>query len=151
MITVKIEIKYNPVKTGSLVPMLFKLFSLVKLIGINGAKVEVEYFKKHPIQDMDIESIRQTVCNYFKIEESVLDICTRKREVVLGRQVCMYFSKKNTKNSLTTIGRNLGNKDHATVLHAYKTVQNLIDTDKIFKRQINDIEKQLIGKTIKMI
>jgi chromosomal replication initiator protein len=48
-----------------------------------------------------------------------------------------------TKNSLAMIGKHCGNKDHATVLHACKTVNNLADTDKRFKGYISDIEKKL--------
>ena len=53
----------------------------------------------------------------------------------------MFFSKQLTKNSLANIGIHCGNKDHATVLHACKTVNNLIDTDKQFRAFVNDIEK----------
>ncbi len=49
---------------------------------------------------------------------------TRKREIVQCRQLAMYFSKQMTKNSLAMIGKHCGNKDHATVLHACKTVNN---------------------------
>jgi chromosomal replication initiator protein len=68
---------------------------------------------------------------------------TRKREIVQARQVAMYFSKSLTKSSLATIGAQIGGKDHATVLHACKTVNNLMDTDKHFKSQMDDIEKKL--------
>jgi len=68
---------------------------------------------------------------------------TRKREIVQARQVAMYFSKNLTKSSLATIGAQIGGKDHATVLHACKTVNNLIDTDKRFRTQITEIEKKL--------
>ncbi len=69
---------------------------------------------------------------------------TRKREIVQARQLAMYFSKQLTKSSLAHIGKHCGNKDHATVLHACKTVNNLSDTDKRFKGYISDIEKRLI-------
>jgi chromosomal replication initiator protein len=55
----------------------------------------------------------------------------------------MYFSKNLTKSSLATIGSQIGDKDHATVLHACKTVNNLLETDKRFKVQIDEIEKRL--------
>jgi chromosomal replication initiator protein len=68
---------------------------------------------------------------------------TRKREIVQARQVSMYFSKNLTKASLASIGSFIGGKDHATVLHACKTVNNLIDTDRHFRNQIIEIEKKL--------
>jgi chromosomal replication initiator protein len=55
----------------------------------------------------------------------------------------MYFSKKHTKCSLANIGMQCGNKDHATVLHAYRTVTDLLDTDKQFKVYVEDIEKKI--------
>jgi chromosomal replication initiator protein len=55
----------------------------------------------------------------------------------------MYFSKNLTKYSLASIGSQIGNKDHATVLHACKTVNNLKDTDKNFRQYVEDIEKKL--------
>jgi chromosomal replication initiator protein len=55
----------------------------------------------------------------------------------------MYFSKSLTKYSLASIGAQIGSKDHATVLHACKTVTNLKDTDKNFRQFVEDIEKKL--------
>jgi chromosomal replication initiator protein len=54
----------------------------------------------------------------------------------------MYFSKSLTKASLATIGAEIGGKDHATVLHAFKTVNNLMETDKSFKTQMSELEKK---------
>jgi len=68
---------------------------------------------------------------------------TRKREVVQARQISMYFAKSLTKSSLATIGMHCGGKDHATVLHACRTVNNLIDTDKRFKGYISELEKKI--------
>jgi chromosomal replication initiator protein len=63
--------------------------------------------------------------------------------VVQARQIAMYFSKNLTKASLANIGAHLGGKDHATVLHACRTVNNLIETDKRFRNYIEDIEKKI--------
>jgi chromosomal replication initiator protein len=83
------------------------------------------------------------VCNYFDVPVDSLQSKTRKREIVQARQVAKYFSKTLTKSSLATIGSQIGGKDHATVLHACKTVNNLVETDKQFKNQIEEIEKKL--------
>ena len=55
----------------------------------------------------------------------------------------MFFSKKLTKSSLASIGAHCGGKDHATVLHASKTVNNLVDTDKQFRTYVDDLNKKL--------
>ncbi len=52
----------------------------------------------------------------------------------------MYFSKLYTNSSLAVIGNKCGNKDHATVLHACKTIRNLVDTDKRFKRYVDELD-----------
>ena len=64
--------------------------------------------------------------------------------LLANAKLAMDFSKQLTKSSLAHIGKHCGNKDHATVLHACKTVNNLADTDKRFKGYISDIEKRLI-------
>ena len=93
--------------------------------------------------EISIPEIQKTVCNYFKITPEMLLSKSRKRELVQARQIAMYLSKNLTNNSLTTIGAQTGGKDHATVLHACKTVRDLMDTDKIFKKFVVEIEKQL--------
>lgn len=80
---------------------------------------------------------------YFNLEAGSIHINTRKREVVQARQIAMFFCKTLTKSSLATIGANIGNKDHATVLHACKTVHNLIDTDKLFRADIYELQDKI--------
>ena len=55
----------------------------------------------------------------------------------------MFFAKKFTKSSLANIGSQIGDRDHATVLHACKTVDNLVSTDKQFRKFVDDINKKL--------
>ena len=68
---------------------------------------------------------------------------TRKRHIVQARQLAMFFAKKLTKASLASIGTQIGKRDHATVLHACKTVNNLSTTDKQFKKFVEDLNKKL--------
>ncbi len=94
-------------------------------------------------KEITIDYIQKVVCDYYKIPVDLIQGKTRKSEIVQARQVSMFFSKNLTKSSLASIGSCIGGKDHATVLHACKTVNNLIDTDRHFKNQIADIEKKL--------
>ena len=73
----------------------------------------------------------------------ILQSKTRKRHVVQARQLAMFFAKRYTKASLANIGSQIGDRDHATVLHACKTVDNLVSTDKQFKKFVDDINKKL--------
>jgi len=91
----------------------------------------------------EIKRITNTVENYFELLPGSCQFKTRKREIVQARQVSMYFAKMLTKLSLTNIGMMIGGKDHSTVLHAMRTVKNLIETDKGYKADIDNIEKRL--------
>jgi len=100
----------------------------------------IEKFVKSVPREITVEHIQGLVCDYFDITLDKMHSKTRKREIVQARQLAMYFSKNFTKSSLAYIGSKCGNKDHATVLHACKTVKNLSDTDKAFKKYVDDLE-----------
>lgn len=78
---------------------------------------------------------------YYKLGPGTIHLKTRKREVVQARQMAMKFSRIYTKNSTGSIGRAIGKKDHATVLHALKTMANLIDTDPLVRSDFNELDK----------
>lgn len=95
---------------------------------------------KNNKNDLTIDHIQQIIADYFNLDIESLHSKTRKRNVVQARQLAMFFSKKYTKNSISTIGSQIGQRDHATVLHACKTVENLIETDRAFKKYVSDLE-----------
>ena len=70
----------------------------------------------------------------------------RTRDVAQARQVAMYLAKQHTKAPLTVIGSSIGGRNHATVLHSCKAVADMMDTDKQFKLQIEEIERIVLGK-----
>jgi chromosomal replication initiator protein len=92
---------------------------------------------------LSVEKIRDLVCSYFNLELEDILTSSRKREVVQARQIAMYLSKQYTKNSLSSIGQTIGKRDHATVLHACKQVNDLITTDKSFRNCVMEIEAKL--------
>ncbi len=114
-----------------------------KAINLDLAKQMIDKFVKNTAREVSIDYIQKVVCDYFDLPLEILKSKTRKREVVQARQISMYFSKKMTKSSLANIGAHCGGKDHATVLHACKTVSNLSETDKQFKVYLSDLEKKL--------
>ena len=128
---------------GALISLLAQSSLNKKEITIDLAKNMLDKFVKNTVREVSIDYIQKVVCDYFDIPIEIMKSKTRKREIVQCRQLAMYFSKQMTKNSLAMIGKHCGNKDHATVLHACKTVNNLADTDKRFKGYISDIEKKL--------
>ncbi len=95
---------------------------------------------------LSIEDIISKVCAHYEIDESAIHAKTRKREIVQVRQVAMYLAKKHTESSSSKIGQLIGNKDHATVLHACKIVKDQVEVDKSFKSEIEEIESTLRSK-----
>ena len=94
--------------------------------------------------DVTIDKVQKVVCDYFNITRDELLSKTRKRQIVQARQIAMYMSRSLINCSLSTIGAEIGGKDHATVLHACSTVSDLMSTDKTFKQYVTDIEKMLV-------
>ncbi len=128
---------------GALISLLAQSTLNRKEITLELAKDMIDKLIKNTKREISIDYIQKIVCNYFNIPVEQIQSKTRKREIVQARQVAMFFSKNLTKASLATIGSQIGGKDHATVLHACKTVNNLIETDKHFRIQIDEIEKKL--------
>ena len=88
--------------------------------------------------------MQTSVCDYFNITRDTLLSKSRKRQIVQARQIAMYLSRALIPNcSLATIGSEIGGKDHATVLHACSTVTDLMSTDRVFKKYVNDIKTML--------
>jgi chromosomal replication initiator protein len=90
-----------------------------------------------------VEQIRDLVCEHFSLSVDAISTRSRKREVVQARQIAMYLSKHLTKNSLSSIGDLIGQRDHATVLHACKIVTDLMEIDKSFRMSVKEIEQKL--------
>ena len=128
---------------GALISLLAQASLNKKDINIDLARNMLDKFVRNTVREVSIDYIQKVICDYFDIPIEIMKSKTRKREIVQCRQLAMYFAKQLTKNSLAMIGKHCGNKDHATVLHACKTVNNLADTDKRFKGYISDIEKRL--------
>jgi chromosomal replication initiator protein len=127
---------------GSLISILAHSTLSKREISLDLAHDVIDKLVKNTKKDLSIEYIQEMVCEYFNIDVEMLKSKTRKREIVQSRQIAMYFAKSLTKSSLSTIGAKIGGKDHATVLHACKTVNNLLETDKRFKDYIDDIQKR---------
>ncbi|MBL0329389.1 MAG: chromosomal replication initiator protein DnaA [Bacteroidetes bacterium] len=128
---------------GALISLLAQSSMNKKAITLELAKQMIDKFVKNTAREVSIDYIQKVVCDYFDLPIELLKSKTRKREVVQARQIAMYFAKSMTKSSLATIGLHCGGKDHATVLHACRTVNNLMDTDKRFKNYIEELNKKI--------
>ena len=129
---------------GAIISLIAQASFNKKDITIDLARVVVDKFVKNTKKEVSIDYIQKMVANYFEMDLDTLQSKTRKRHIVQARQLAMYFSKKYTKASLASIGSHIGKRDHATVLHACRTVENLSDTDKQFKKYIEDLNKKFV-------
>lgn len=91
-------------------------------------------------KQVSVESIQDIVCKYYNLELAAIQTNSRKREIVQARQVAMYLSKKYTDASFSHIGKIVGKRDHATVLHACKTIKDQIETNRSFRSSVEEIE-----------
>lgn len=128
---------------GAIISIIAQSSFNKKTITLDLAKQMIDKFVKTNSKEISIDYIEKVICDYFNISLDQLNSKTRKREIVQARQLAMYFAKKLTKASLANIGMHCGNKDHATVLHACRTVNNLIDTDKHFRIYVEELDKKI--------
>ncbi len=128
---------------GAMISILAQSSMNKKEINVELASSVIQKFVKSTPREITIEHIQKAVGEYFNIPIEKINSSTRKREIVQARQLAMFFSKAYTKQSLASIGSKLGKKDHATVLHACKTVKNLCDTDRDFKKHFDELENIL--------
>ncbi len=85
---------------------------------------------------LEIEDIQRCVAQFYGIKPELLSAKTRKREAVTARHLAMYFCKQLTSHSLKSIGNRFGGRDHSTVIHACKTVENRIELEDAFRDEM---------------
>lgn len=100
-----------------------------KALDIELAKEIIQKFVTQENKGISVQNIAKLVADHFEVPIETLSSKTRKRKVVIARQLSMYLAKNFTDNSLQNIGNNFGGKDHSTVIYSIKTVKDLIDTD----------------------
>ena len=144
-----VEFLANNIKTnireleGAIISLIAHSSFNKKDITLDLAKKIVDNYVKNTKREVSIDYIQKVVSEYFQMDVDTLQSKTRKRHIVQARQLAMFFAKKFTKASLASIGSQIGKRDHATVLHACKTVDNLASTDKQFNKFVDDINKKL--------
>jgi len=90
-----------------------------------------------------IEDIQETVANQFHVR--ILDLKSKRRTktLVFPRQIAMYLSREMTNASFPEIGRDFGNKDHTTIIHACKQIQKAQETDNTLKVTLENLKKEI--------
>lgn len=94
-------------------------------------------------EKLSVESIEEEVCRYYHLDKNTLHSRSKKQEVARARQVAMFLSKKHTDKSYAYIGEVMGNRNHATVIHACKLVEQSLDLDKALHNDVQKIESAL--------
>ncbi len=94
-------------------------------------------------QRLTVDRIQRAVCEEFGVTLTDMVSKRRARQIARPRQVAMYLSKKLTKRSLPDIGRRFGGRDHTTVMHAVKRIDELRADDVDFNNQIETVETVL--------
>lgn len=92
-----------------------------------------------------IEEIQKKVASHFNIRTSDMHSARRARSVARPRQVAMYLAKQLTSRSLPEIGRKFGGRDHTTVMHAVKKVEELTERDAGFAEDVELLRRMLEG------
>lgn len=129
---------------GAFVSLTARAAFLHKDCDVELAKQVIGSLVDENVSDLSITTISEAVCNYFGLKKDDLCSKSRKRNIVQARQIAMFLSRKLISGiSLSVIGREIGDKDHATVLHSCTTVSNQMDTDATFRQYVSDIEKIL--------
>ncbi|MEO8637933.1 MAG: chromosomal replication initiator protein DnaA [Candidatus Taylorbacteria bacterium] len=82
-----------------------------------------------PKKNLSVKDIVKTVADYFNIEENTLYDKTRRKEVVLPRQIAMYILREDCNVSFPSIGQKLGGRDHTTVIHSCEKIKNDLKTN----------------------
>ena len=131
---------------GALSSLVANASFLGKKITVTLAKEILKVYVQFTQKEITIDHIQKVVCEYLGLPEEKFKSPRRTREIAQARQIAMYLSKQHTKAPLTIIGASIGGKNHATVLHACKAISNLMETDKVFRHQIEEIEKRVLAK-----
>ena len=92
-----------------------------------------------------IDEIQRKVAEHYNIRLSDMHSARRARQVARPRQVAMYLAKQLTARSLPEIGRKFGGRDHTTVMHAVRKIEELANDDASFAQDIEILRRALTG------
>ena len=127
------------------------LIKLLASVSLNSKEINFELAKKtvkeiatdRKTSTLTIESITRVVCEHLGVAENKIRDKTRKKEIVLARQIAMYLAKNLTLSSLKTIGLHFGGRDHSTVIHACNSIEDYKVTDPSFGKILDEIKNKV--------
>ena len=95
-------------------------------------------------KELDPEDIIQLICNFYSVPIYRLESSTRKREVVIARQMSMFMLRYYTGLSYKAVAERFGGRDHTTAIHSINTINDLCETDPMILKNRNDLHDQII-------
>ncbi|MEB3416620.1 chromosomal replication initiator protein DnaA [Alteriqipengyuania sp. WL0013] len=130
-----------------LVGGLNKLIAYAQLTGqevsLNLAEEQLTDILSANRKRITIDEIQRTVCQFYRIDRSEMSSKRRARAVVRPRQVAMYLAKVLTPRSYPEIGRKFGGRDHSTVIHAVRLIEDLRERDADMDGDVRSLLRQL--------
>lgn len=133
---------------GVLITLIAQSSLNKKEIDLNLAKSTLSSIVEELSTEVGIDFIVKSVSNYFEISIEQMKSKTRKKEIVIPRQISIYLAKNYTNMSLKAIGHYFGGRDHSTVIHSIEAVENAMITDKSIKRAITELQKRMKLKSL---
>ncbi len=92
---------------------------------------------------ISLEMVMQTVSDYFHINIEEMRSKKKSQNIVLPRQIAMFLARKLTKHSLPEVGKAFGGRDHTTVMHSCKKIEQAVHTDKEIGYSVDKLEQLL--------
>lgn len=92
---------------------------------------------------LNIEGIQKRVAEHYQIRHSDMTSKRRPNAIAFPRQIAMYLCRQLTRHSLQEIGEAFGGRDHGTVIHAIKTVENMMEQDDSVRGSVDFLKAQL--------
>ncbi len=99
-------------------------------------------------QSVSFEKIQRKVVEYFDLRMSDMSSKRRPSNIAFPRQIAMYLCRILTNHPLKEIGEAFGGRDHGTVIHACKTVENIMEQDESVRRTIEYLTRQITGQVL---
>ena len=115
--------------------------------GVIGLEDVKKFIKNHirPKRYISYENVVDIVCKFYNVDQGLLSTKLRKREVVYARQIIMYIFREHLGFSYSFIGKQFGDRDHTTVMHACERIKKLLHESSITQREYDNIIKRIDG------
>ena len=128
---------------GVIVSLIGRADLLNRELDLDLAKEVVGSTVQRGSREITVDSILELVADYFDVPTELVRGQTRKRHIVVARQISMHLAKQHTDSSLKKIGSHFGNRDHSTVIYSCRTVRDLMDTDESFLAHVEELDKRV--------